>query len=244
MTKKKLKATTLLMLMLCPVVGCGKEKVTETDVLEQTIAKQKEQIAQLESDIKNMQITENKVETSLREVEGSKVPTFETIEGKIVFPIKLEMPNATEAANVSNVLVGTKYRFSPSNNWLLRLKGATLEVNHPSKVWGNIKAVSIKETVSKEILHKLLQGFFKGFPATTITYREVYIDSKNAGMIAKAPIKVDDKPYVVNVGIIQKGEYGLLLLFAHEEDGTGVQQELIDLLLGSGKYGEYAITLE
>lgn len=245
---KKLLVVTMIAGLTVPIVGCGDKTVSkqrkEIKSLESVVEKQKAEIQQLKNDIKGLGITEHDVDSSLKIVEGSKVPVFETIEGKIVFPTKLEMPNASESVNNSYVLVGDKYKFTPSNNWVMRLKGSTLEVNHPSKAWGNMKAIKIVEPVALPTLKTMLQAFFKGFPSTTITYREVFIDGKNAGLIAKAPIKVDEKPYYVNVGVIQKGEYAMLLLFASEDDGTGVQQEFIDLLLSSGYYGDYKISLE
>lgn len=245
---KKLGVLFSILCMSVSLVGCGDKTISnqkkEIKQLKATIESQKATINQLNEDIKGLGITEVKYDSSLKEVEGSKVPIFETIDGKLVFPTKLEMPNSKEAVNNSNIMVGNKYKFTPSNNWLMRLQGSTLELSHPSKVWGNMKAISITEPVSTDILKTLLQGFYKKFPATTITYRDIFIDGRNAGMMSKAPITVDDKPYMVNVGVIQKGEFAMLLLFASEEDGTGVQQELIDLLISSGFYGDYKISLE
>ncbi len=244
--KKKL-AVMVMVLMVLPLTGCDKQiakQKKEIKALKETIVKKDAQIAQLNKDIEGLGITELKKDTSLREVEGSKVPKFETIDGKIVFPTKLEMPNATEAVNHSYIQVGDKFRFSPSNNWQLRMQGSTLEVSHPLKIWGNIKAINMPEEVAQEPLKNMLQAFFKKFPATTISYREVFIDGRNAGMIAKAPLTVDEKPFVVNVGVIQKGEYALLVLMAYEDNQTGAQQEMLDLLLSSGLYGDYKITLE
>lgn len=245
---KKIGVLTAIACMSVSLIGCGDKTVmkqkAEIKQLKATIESQTATISQLNEDIKGLGITEVKHDSSLKEVEGSKVPVFETIDGKIVFPTKLEMPNSTEAANNSNIMIGNKYKFTPSNNWMMRLQGSTLELSHPSKVWGNMKAITIANELPSDMLKTLLQGFYKKFPATTITYRDVFIDGRNSGMMSKAPITVDDKPYVVNVGVIQKGEYAMLLLFASEEDGTGVQQELIDLLISSGQYGDYKISLE
>lgn len=248
---KRYKRLAILSALLCvsvSMVGCGDKTISsqrkEIKNLKATIESQKATINQLNKDIEGLGITEVQHDSSLKEVEGSKVPIFETIDGKIVFPTRLDMPNASEAANNSNVLVGDKYKFKPSTNWVMRLQGSTLELSHPSKVWGNLKAISIAEPLPKDTLKQLLQGFYKDFPGTTITYRDIFIDGRNAGMLSRAPITVDDKPFVVNAGVIQKGEYAMLILFAQEEDGSGVQQELVDLLISSGHYGDYKISLE
>ncbi|MFL8710813.1 hypothetical protein Q3304_08605 [Clostridioides sp. GD02377] len=248
--EKKKKTIILITTLLSSCVlftGCDKrvsQLKSENKKLNQNIESKDRIIGQLQKDIRGLKITEESPTTSLRSVEGSSVPEFVTIDGKIEFPTRLEMPNSTEAVNNSYILLGNKYRFVPSNNWLVKLQGNTLDCSHPSRVWGNLKAIGMKEEIQKDVLKEMLKSFFNSFPATNITYREAFIDSRNAGLIANAPITVDKKQYAVNVGVIQKGEYGVLILFVYEDDKSGVQQELIDLLISSGSYADYKISLE
>ncbi|HBG5344023.1 TPA: hypothetical protein KQG29_001387 [Clostridioides difficile] len=247
--KKNYKSIILITTLLSSFLftGCDR-KVSqlkqENKKLNQNIESKDRVIEQLKRDIQGLKITEESPTTSLRAIEGSSVPEFVTIDGKIEFPTRLEMPNSTEAVNNSYILLGNKYKFIPSNNWLIKLQGNTLECSHPSKVWGNLKAIGMKEEIPKDVLKEMLKSFFNSFPSTKITYRETFIDGRNAGLIANAPITVDKKPYFINVGVIQKGEYGVLILFAYEDNKSGVQQELIDLLISSGMYADYKISLE
>lgn len=249
LVSKRLKGLVAVSLIMCSALsmGCSKNEIAQKKKIEQleaTIEAKDEEISSLKKDMNNLTITEVLPETSLREVEGSTVPTFETIDGKIKFPNSLVVPNSNEDINNSYVQVGTKFKFTPSSNWLYSLKGATLNVNHPSKVWGSIKAISVADLVLEADMQPMLQKFFEGFPGTTITYRKVFIEDRISGMIAKSAIPVDGKEYMLNVGFVQRGEYGILLLFAYEDDKSGVQQELIDLLLSSGVYGDESIKLE
>lgn len=249
-----MKIKSKLVLILCVSVLCSAlsgcsaatvlEKNKEIEQKDEQINNLQDEIAQLRVDIKNLSVTEVSPETSLKEVEGTEVPVFETIDGKIKFPNTLQLPNSKFDVNNSYVMVGSRFRFNPSNNWLMRLKGTSLEFSHPSKLWGTIKAVSITEPMPFESMQPLLQNFFNGFPATTITYRKVFIEDAISGLIAKANLTVDGKPHVVNVGFVQRGEFAVLILFDFEDDNSGVQQELIDLLISSGTFGESKLKLE
>lgn len=242
-TVRKVSLVVFALVLVITLTGCG-DSVEEIRQLEEQIEGLTLQNSSLQSQLNNMQITEVAMETSLRVVEGSNIPTFETIDGLIKFPNKLELPNSSNDVNNSNMVVGSRFKFTPSSNWLVRMEGASMHATHPSSIWGTIKAITVKNSLSESEMKPLLQGFFEGFPSTTITYRKAFMDDRVVGLLAKAPITVDGKEYVVNVGSLTRGDYGLLILFVYEDNGMGVQQELIDLLIGSCSVGEAKLKLE
>lgn len=244
---KSLKKVVLMGMSTVMLAGlltaCG-DDTSEIGILNKQIEGLQAQNKSLTAQLKGMAVTEVAVDSSLRTVAGSNVPTFETIDGLINFPNKLELPNSKDDINNSNVMVGSRFKFNPSANWLMTLDGVNLKLSHPSKIWGSIKSVTIKDIIPEDNMKPLLQGFFKDFPATTIKYRKAYLDDRVSGMIASASIEVDKKKYVVNVGFVERGENAILLLFANEQTDQVVQQELIDLLVRTGSYGESKIKLE
>lgn len=220
--------------------------------LKKTIKEQEATIEALEQNGADLQaqkdgltVTEVGVETSLKEVEGSNTYAFETIEGKIKFPNKLTIDETQNDANTSYIQVGSTFKYKPSDNWVVRMKGSTMELNHSARIWGNIKSVTYDgERLDEAVMKAKLQGFFNKFPKTTIEYRKIYMEENVVGMLAKANITVDKKPHVVNVGFLTRGETGQLYLFDYEDDQSGVQQELVNLLISSGYVGDTQLTLE
>lgn len=212
--------------------------------LESQIETLQTQNQRLQDEKNSMQVTEEVIESSLRIIEGSTVPEFQTIEGKIKFPNSIKVPDSNGDVNKSNIMVGSMYRFAPSTNWQVRMNGANLSLAHPSKVWGEIKAITVKEYIPEDNMKSVVQPFFTNFPATNIKYRKIFMDDRAVGLLARADITVDKKPHVVNVGFLTRGEYGLIFLFDYEDNNTGVQQELVDVLISSGFVGDTPIRLE
>lgn len=225
--------------------GCGDAaQKAEIKELKTTVEALEQENLSLQEYLDGMSITEVRGDSSLQVVDGKTVPEFVTIEGKLKLPNRLKLPNASDDANNSNILVGSQFKYTPSSNWLVKMNGATLELTHPSKIWGTVKAVKVLESVLEPEMQGILQSFFSGYPTTTISYRKVFMDDRVVGMIADAEITVDSKPYMLNVGFVTRGEFGQLYLFTYEITEQAVQQELIDLLVNSGRYGDSKIAIE
>lgn len=239
--KLALLGVTAAMLFL---VGCS-DKAQSIKALE----KQVESLTAENSDLRavnaGMSVTETLLESSLQAIEGSVVPEFLTIDNQIVFPNKLNLPESKDDVNNSKIQVGSMFTFIPSNNWMTKVEGSTLHFTHSSKIWGKIKAVNFDYKAPEEAqFRSILQSFFKNFPATNVTYRKAYMGTWQSGLIAKAEITVDKKPHVINIGFAISGKHAVLFMFDFEDNKTGVQQELIDLLISSGTDGASSIKLE
>ena len=160
--------------------------------LEATIASLNDEIINLNAAVKDTTVTEVLPQSSLQVVDGKIVPEFFLINDKLVLPNKFELPMSYDDVSNSNVMVGSRFKFVPSDNWITKMSGSALHLSHPSKIWGTIKGVSIKERLAVGQYQPMLQQFFTGFPATTITYRNIFIEDSQAGMVATAPIKVKE----------------------------------------------------
>lgn len=242
---KKIAVFCLTLTLLLPLTGCAWfDQADQIKDLEGEVESYEKQITLLKQQVNDTTVKEIIPETSLQAVEGSTQLQFMFIADRIVFPNKLQLPDSSDDISNSNIMVGSKFRFVPSDNWLSKMRGSQLDLNHPAKIWGSIKGVILKEKITEANMQPLLQQFFIGFPSTTITYRKVFIEDAVAGMLASAPITVEGKDFVVTVGFAQRAENAVLFLFTHEDDKSGVQKELIDLLLRSGTYAESRIKLE
>jgi hypothetical protein len=243
--KRSLSVALSIIMLGVILSGCGnKDNSAEVKELKGQIEGLTAQNTALQSQLSGMAVTEVTPETSLKTIEGSDIPTFGTIDGKINFPNKLMLPNSKDDINNSNIMVGSRFKYTPSSNWLTKMNGATLDLTHPAKIWGSIRSVAVKEVITEVAMQPLLKTFFSGFPATTITYRKIFMSDRVSGMLATANMVVDKKPYVTTVGFLTRGEIGQLYIFTYEDNKSGVQQELIDLLIGTATNGETKISIE
>lgn len=240
--RKFISLLSVILVISVLLTACGGKE--ELEVLQQENAYLKQRVDELTAQIGTSTITESVVENSVRQVDGENRLRFEKIEGALVFPNSLTLPNSKDDVNNSYIQIGTFFRYKPSNNWVTRLSGTTLELSHPSKISGVIKSISVKERILEGDMQGLLQSFYKGFPSTTVKYRKIYIEDLLVGMTSTADIDVEGKPHTVNVGFVNYGETGILFLVQNEKNETGVHQELIDTMLKSIAYMDRNLILE
>lgn len=217
--------------------------------LEETIKSKDSKISELRKAVEDTTVKEVVPETSLQRIEGSEVPEFWLIEGDFIAPNKLEIPTVSDDVNNSNIQIGSSFKFKPSENWLIAIKGTTVEFSHPTKIWGKIKALTHKDRVQEVDMKETIQNFFIGYPSTTISYRKVFMGDYVAGYMGKAEITVKDtetgieKVMILNIGFAQRGDYTISFMFANDKESV-VAQELIDLFLKSITFGEVSLKLE
>lgn len=219
--------------------------------LKKEIKDKDAKIVALGQEVQNVQaqkdaltITEESLATSLQVLDETGIPEFVTIDKKLNFPQALKLDKSVEDVNDSAIQVGSGFRFLPSENWVSKLVGTELKMNHPAKIVGSMKAVAINEMYDESYMKALLQYFFSGYPKTTIKYRKVFMDDMVSGMVARAAVKVDKKPHVFNVGFVMRAESAIIFIFDYEDNKSGVQQELVDLLLQTGAYGDAKVKIE
>jgi len=232
------------------VVRLNAEVADLKATLQSTIESKDKKISELKKAVEDTTVKEVVPETSLQRVEGSEVPEFWLIEGDFIAPNKLAIPETFDDVNNSNIQIGTIFKFIPSENWLIAIKGTTVEFSHPSKIWGKVKALGHNERIASESeMKQIIQNFFIGYPSTTISYRKIFMDDMVAGYMGKAAITVKDteagteKEMILNVGFAQRGDYTISFLFANDKESM-VAQELIDLLLRSITFGDSKMKIE
>lgn len=250
--KKMFKIIALCLamgIMVMSMTGCdtiekdNRIKELETELEEQKLAYEQE-IADLEEQFDNRTITETKVTTSLQTVNGELLPKFVTIDGNYVFPDTIDVPGATADAAKTFIQVGSRFKFTPSNNWVVKLGGSQIDLQHPAKVYGTIKALNVDDIVQIDVINEELKSFYSQWTSTSVTYKKAFIDDSNVGMLSYATTTFNDKPTGVVNGIIQRGDAAFSFIFVYEDDYTGVQVELIESFIRSGSFGSDLITIE
>ena len=246
----KIMALCLAMgIMVMSLTGCdtiekdNRIKELEAELEEQKLAYEQE-ISDLEEQFENRKITETKVTTSLQTVNGELVPKFVTIDGNYVFPDKIDVVGSTADAAKTNIQIGSRFKFTPSTNWIIKLGGSQVDLQHPAGVYGTIKALNVKDLVPMDTINEELKSFYAQWTSTAVTYKKAFIDDKNVGMLSYATTTFNDKPTGVVNGIIQRGDCAFSFLFVYDDDYTGVQVELIESFIKTGGIGSDLITIE
>ena len=147
--------------------------------------------AEYEQAIADSTVKEYIPETSLQRVEASDVPTLWLPEGDFMAPNALNIPGISESVNDSNIKIGPSFLFKPSDRWIMVSQGTTFEFSHPQKIWGKIKALNIKDSVPEADMQNIVKDFFVGYPATTITYRKIFISDYVRGCLGRATVTVN-----------------------------------------------------
>ncbi len=158
--------------------------------LESTIDSKDTEISNLNRAISEMTITELVPTTSLQRIEGTEIPELWLQEGDFIAPNELIIEGTSAAVNSSYMLIGSKYTITPSERWLISIQGAIFELSHPNNIWARFRALSSKEVISVDVQQEAVKNFFVGYPSTDITYRKLYIDDKQVGVLANATITV------------------------------------------------------
>lgn len=273
--RKKILIRLGIGLLICAILGTGfyflltgnndKRVVSmkkEIINLNETIVNKDQEIANLHKAVEDTTVKEVIPITSLQRVEGSVVPELRLIDGDFIAPNPLNIPTSQEDVNDTKVQIGSQFSVVPSEGWLMNSQGTTVEFGHGTKVWGKIRAVTHRDRVERDSRRQIIQNFFVGYPATTISYRDLFFEETLAGAMGSAEVTVKDtqpgppnedgtpgesvvteKQMVINVGFAQRGENTINFLFVHEKTNT-VGQELVDSLLRTGQMGTSKMKVE
>lgn len=219
---------------------------TDKEVLEAQIVALQKANDTLQSTVSSGQTQSFK--SSLIDVQGTGDLEYMTIDNIIKFPNDLGIRDTDADVTTSQLRIGSAFTFSPSNNWLVKTDGGVAYFSHSQKLWGTIKGIKVDTGVYETPRHEDslagIDNLLSGQPITNQKKRKIYMGDYQTGYLVSGDMTVDKKKYVVNVGSLIYGEYGSLFLFVYEDNQSGVQQELIDLLIGSGTYGDSKIILQ
>lgn len=156
------------------------------------------EVAKLEEEIADTTVKELIPETSLQRVEGSNVPELWLMEGDFIAPNPLIIPDTVDGVSDNYVQIGSRFVFRPSDQWIMSSRGAIYEFGHPEKIWGKIKALTVKELVPEAQMKQLISDFFVGYPATSVIYRDIFLDERVVGKMGKAEITVKYEDKTIN----------------------------------------------
>lgn len=240
-----IKVLILVIAVMC-FTGCDKQKRVEGDFNSYSkeelvelvsyytdeIVRQQDRIIELESKLSGVQTTETETAAIYKVSDGTGRLTFNSIDGAIQFPVGLQYPGAEQMPANSSVNLTENIKMKVSDNWLWRLHGTSIELNHISGIQGVIKVGSIKTTVTaEELQNKTFSDFFKPFPASNITYTKVFLDRDCWGVQASTDTTINEQPAFIRCGLIGYGRESISYIFIYSGEQDSTKDELESLLL-------------
>lgn len=239
---KKVIALVMALVLTLTLVGCRddnplkkknkKELIELVETLVDEVESQEDRIEELEEMLKGVQ-EEKDPSAAISEIDdGTGRLTFNSIDGKIQFPVPFEYPGSTQAPNTSSVGITATLRVVPSNNWVTVLDGTTLELEHKSGISGIMRAGQIMETYDMNGLQdEVMSVFFEELPPTTVQYNRLFLDEQWWGLEAQAPTKIDNKDAQIRCGMVGLGEQSLTYIFVYQGEKDNTKDETITSLL-------------
>lgn len=254
--------------------GMGKGRAAEKENTKQILADKEAELADLENEISEMEETQVKAinpESTIIEVEAGNKKAF--LKGnKFVAPVPMEVEGSTTDANDSTVIVGSRFKFRPSESWLATISGNQVELsNNTQRIWGKVKSFKIDEPI-RDLTERqnVVTNFLKEIPlqGEIEDMQNITIDGRQCGIVAKATMEVYKMPKGMNqngengekeeinteslpkkqmritVGYFQRGEYMIQFIFLNDLKTEKVAKDSIKLLMGSFTIGDVPVNFE
>lgn len=239
---KKAICFLMISIMALSVTGCGKkdsfDKMGKKELANlartntKTLADKDIRIQELEVLLKGIQEVNGPTAAISTIDDGTGRLTFNSINGKIIFPKPFEYPGSTQAPNTSSINITSTLSISPTNNWITVLDGTTLELNHTNKISGLIKAGYITEMYDREKLQdEVMNEFFADFPPDKITYSKLFLNDQWWGLEGKTETIIEKKPAYIRCGMLGLGEQSFVYMFVYEgKQDAGKDETIVSLL--------------
>ncbi|MEM4385419.1 MAG: hypothetical protein QXD03_02590 [Candidatus Anstonellales archaeon] len=225
--------------------GCGKKEdlyKLSKDELVKKVENQKVEIETYTARIKELEellagVTEEKDKIpAISDIgDGTGRLTFNSIEGKIKFKQPLQYPKSTQAPKTSSIEVTEGISIEPSKNWLIKIDGNTIELNHVLGVVGVIKAGQVKIPSSEKVIQEELSKFFKEIPPAEVVYNRLFIKDKCWGLEGKAPTRINKEKAYIRCGMFGFGKKTIVYMFVYNGDRNDEKEEAIISLLNTFK---------
>ena len=201
---------------------------------ESQINSDQERIAELEGMLQGLGIESNKTPAISEFKDGTGRTTFNSIDGKIIFPVPFQYPESTQSPNTSSVNIASGINIKPTNNWLLKLDGTRLYLEHTSGIVGEVYVATISKSVAiSELQSTVISPFFKDFPPYEVSYSKIFLNEAWSGIQADTKTNIDEKESKLKCGMITSGYTQISYMFLYNGVRDSSKDEMITTLLNT-----------
>lgn len=246
---KKLAIISIMLTMILTLEGCsdgGSYDSMSKDELINEIGLLTLQLQEKDSTIETLQsalgISNNSGDVSpgiSSMNDGSGNLTFNTYDSKMIFPDTFEFPNSEELIADPKVSLSGILDITPNSNWLTRVGGTSIELEHSTGISGLIKVGQLYTNdyySSGDIQVNVLKPWFDQVTNASVSYQEIFVDNTVWGSQANTSIFIDEEPAQLKCGMFYIGDYSVTYIFTYRSDVKDANKdEVITNLINSMK---------
>lgn len=257
-TKRQL-AVILAMISVISLAGCKKEDPNQDPLMlesKETLvamindASENElyyldKIAELEERIKG-KVSSSNTTSGIGEVSAGIELTFNTINGKIVFPNEFNYPGSAQAPNTSSLSVSEAVKIKPTSNWTVKLTGSKVELSHSSGISGVITVGYLSREAQRQqtdLKQYLLDNFFAELPPNEIKFSSLHLDDVPFGVDCVSPTTIDEESAMLRCGMLGYGEISMQYFFVYTGERDSAKDETILSLMRTLKVWETELSI-
>lgn len=177
--------------------------------------------------------------------DGTNRYTFNSIDGKIVFPKEFKYPGAEFTPGNGSMSIVQGIGIEPSANWVVRLNGSKMELEHASGISGTINVAIQNYTYSaSQLQEEVFPNWFKELPASNIVYTNISVGSAKLGCQAVSPTLIDGEMAYIRCGMMAGSDRCIVYTFAYKGDKDITKDEAITNLLNTLTINGQTIIIE
>lgn len=243
--KKRILSIMLATLMITIVTACSSDptdpKTWSKHELLERYQSLTDEYLQLGEEKENLQIMYDAIaETNptaaisfVGDGTGTRM-TFNSADSKIIFPDSFKYPESEQISANGNIEIVQNVTVTPGNNWVCKLNGASLEMEHSSGISGVIKVGKLTSMYDKSLLQdEVLAPWFSNVPSSTVIYNRIFLNNEMQGVQATTPTTIDSEDAYLRAGILGYGNYTLTYIFVYRGAQDSTKDESILSVLNS-----------
>lgn len=166
--------------------------------------------------------------------DGTDLLTFNSYDSKIIFPSSFQYPGSSQISANGKINIVDNVSVNPGSNWICKLTGPSLELEHTSKISGVIKIGHIDDLYDRSLLQSdVLSPWLASIPQENIVYNNIFLADDMWGVQATTPTVIDSEDAFLRCGMFAYGEYSCVYVFVYRGAQDINKDESITSLLNS-----------
>lgn len=246
MKKRIISALLVISTMCLMIAGCGKANTEDYDSMSKS--ELLSAIKELKADYNSTLLANADLKDTLDSIQAydSSKPaiyamqdesnnlTFNSYDAKMIFPSAFQYPESIETAGTSNIEIAPDISFQTTGNWVVKLNGATVELEHSSGINAMFKIGEIYNLIDNATLKDtVVKPWFEENTTQNVKYSDIFLNGTAWGTQAQANIFIDTEPAYLRCGMLGYGNYALTYVFVYRGEQDANKDESIKSLLNT-----------
>lgn len=246
MKSKTLKILTMLTLTsIMALTGCGKNegdlsKMSKDELIAQCeyyLSCYNSKALELENAQKLLETLQGYSSTgpsfSAMAIENEKL-SFNSYDGKMVFPSEFGYPGAKETAASTSISLTNKVLVEPDPNWIFKMSGSTLELEHSTGVSAIIKIGEFHDLYDRDKLKdEVIAPWFEQVTNDVVKYTTIFVSGDGWGTQAQSPIQIDGEDARLTCGIVGFADTSITYVMTYRGKQDATKDGIINSLVNS-----------